>query len=112
MHTSSGFDIDLAIWYVAKGLQLDSGYSHIHADTYVRPQLGFDAGHHREHAQRSQLAALPAKIGALENVAEFIRSPQHIQAARKPCLSIRLDQHFLRFVYREADVQPLLEGLA
>lgn len=54
--------------------QLLRAHAYVHADSYVRLQLGFHPGHGSQHADRGQLAALPIKVVALEDVAKEMRT--------------------------------------
>lgn len=54
--------------------QLLRAHAYVHADSYVGLQLGFHPGHGSQHADRGQLAALPIKVVALEDVAEEMRT--------------------------------------
>lgn len=49
--------------------QLLRAHAYVHADSYMRLQLGLHPGHGSQHADRGQLAALPIKVVALEDVA-------------------------------------------
>lgn len=68
LHAGVGFE------NIGQPGQLLRAYAYVHADSYVRLQLGFHPGHGSQHADSGQLAALPIKVVALEDVAKEMRT--------------------------------------